>query len=218
MKIFDISLTVTPELPVWPGDPPIVLERVSKMEEGEHNNVSRISAGVHIGTHVDAPYHFIADGKTIEQLPLEALVGPAQVVELPLDVRLIGASDLERTGIETGMERVLLKTRNSQFWGQPGLPFQKDFTAIAPGGAAYLVERGVRLVGIDYFSAAPFGDSVPTHRALLGAELVILEGIDLSQVPAGRYQLYCLPLKLGGSDGAPARAILIDEGADWRGY
>jgi arylformamidase len=177
-----------------------------------------MASGVHIGTHVDAPYHFIADGKTIESLALDALVGPAQVVELPADVRLIGASDLERAGIETGMERVLLKTRNSQFWGQPGLPFQKDFTAIAPGGAAYLVERGVKLVGIDYFSVAPFGDSVPTHRALLGAEVIALEGIDLSQVPAGRYQLYCLPLKLGGSDGAPARAILIDEGADWRGY
>ncbi len=218
MKIYDISLTVTPELPVWPGDPAIVLERVSKMEEGEHNNVSRIASGVHIGTHVDAPYHFIADGKTIEQLSLDALVGPAQVVELPDEVRLIGESDLERAGIETGMKRVLLKTRNSQYWSRPGLSFQKDFTAIAPGGAAYLVERGVRLIGIDYFSVAPFGDSVPTHRALLNAEMVILEGIDLSQVPAGRYKLYCLPIKLGGSDGAPARAILIDEGEDWRGF
>jgi arylformamidase len=218
MKIYDISLTITPELPVWPGDPAIVLERVSKMEEGEHNNVTRLAFGAHVGTHVDAPYHFIADGKTIEHLALEALVGPAQVVELPADIRLIGASDLERAGIETGMQRVLLKTRNSLYWGQPNLPFQKDFTAVEPGGAAYLVERGVRLVGIDYFSIAPFGDSVPTHRALLGAEMVILEGIDLSQVPAGRYQLCCLPLKLGGSDGAPARAILVDEGADWRGY
>jgi arylformamidase len=218
VKIYDISLTVTPSLPVWPGDPAIVLERVTKMEEGEHNNVSRMASGVHIGTHVDAPYHFIADGKTIEQLSLDALIGPAQVVELPEDVRLIGAGDLERAGIETGMRRVLLKTRNSLYWSKPGLPFQKDFTAIAPGGAAYLVERGVRLIGIDYFSAAPFGDSVPTHRALLSAEMVILEGIDLSKVSAGRYQLYCLPIKLGGSDGAPARAILIDEGADWRGY
>jgi arylformamidase len=218
MKIYDISVMVTPKLPVWPGDPAIVLERVSKMEEGEHNNVSRMASGVHIGTHVDAPYHFIADGKTIEKLALDALVGPAQVIELPEDVRLIGAGDLERAGIETGMQRVLLKTRNSQYWGQPELPFQKDFTALAPGGAAYLVERGVRLVGIDYLSVAPFGDSVPTHRALLGSEVIALEGIDLSKVKPGRYQLYCLPLKLGGSDGAPARAILIEEGADWRGF
>ncbi len=218
MKIHDISVTVTPSLPVWPGDPAIVLERVSKMEEGEHNNVSRIASGVHIGTHVDAPYHFIADGKTIEQLSLDALIGPAQVVELPGEVRLIGAKELGAAGIQPGMKRVLLKTRNSQYWMQPGLPFQKDFTAVAPDGAAYLVEHGVQLVGIDYFSIAPFGDSVPTHRALLGAEIVVLEGIDLSKVPAGKYELYCLPLKLGGSDGAPARAVLIEESADWRGF
>lgn len=207
MKIYDISLTVTPNLPVWPGDPPIVLERVSKMEEGEHNNVSRMSMGVHVGTHVDAPYHFIADGKTIEQLPLDVLIGPAQVVELPADCGLVTAEDLQKAGIDS--ERVLLKTRNSAYWKQAGLPFQTEFTAIAPDGAQWLVEHGVKLIGIDYFSIAPFNDSVPTHRVLLGAELVVLEGTDLSQVPAGHYQLICMPVKLGGSDGAPARAALI---------
>ena len=211
MKIYDISLTVTPHLPVWPGDPAIVLERVSKMEEGEHNNVSRIAAGVHIGTHVDAPYHFIADGKTIEQLSLDVLIGPAQVVEIAGEGPLITAEDLKAAGIADGMERVLLKTRNSRYWQQSDLPFQKDFMALSPDGAAYLLDRGVRLIGIDYFSIAPFGDSVPTHRALLGAEVVVLEGANLSAVPAGRYQLYCLPLKLGGSDGAPARAVLVQE-------
>ena len=108
------------------------------------------------------------------------------------------------------MERVLLKTRNNQYWTKPGLPFQEDFTAVSPEGAQYLVARGVRLIGIDYFSIAPFGDSVPTHRILLGAGMVILEGVNLSEVPAGKYQLYCLPLKLGGSDGAPARAVLVE--------
>lgn len=211
MKIHDISLTVTPNLPVWPGDRPIELERVSKMEEGAHNNVSQMALSVHVGTHVDAPYHFIADGKTIEQLKLEVLVGPAQLVELPEECELISAADLQQAGIAEGMQRVLLKTRNSRFWNQPGLPFQREFTSLAPDGAAYLVERGVRLIGIDYFSIAPFNDSVPTHRELLGAEVVVLEGVNLSQVPAGRYQLYCLPLKLGGSDGAPARAILIED-------
>ncbi len=211
MKIHDISLTVTPALPVWPGDPSVVLERVSKMEEGEHNNVSRLALSVHAGTHVDAPYHFIADGKTIESLALDALVGPAQVIELPADCYLISADDLKAAGIAEGVERLLLKTRNSAYWTQPGLPFQKEFTAVSPDGAAYLLERGIKMVGIDYFSIAPFGDSIPTHRALLGAEVVVLEGIDLSAVPAGFYQLYCLPLKLGGSDGAPARAILIEE-------
>lgn len=211
MKIYDISLTITPNLPVWPGDPSVILERISKMEEGKHNNVSTMALSAHAGTHVDAPYHFIADGKTIEQLSLDTLIGPAQVVELPPDCALITAEDLKKAGIAEGTIRVLLKTRNSRYWAQAGLPFQTDFTALSPDGAQYLVERGVRLVGIDYFSIAPFGDSIPTHRALLGAELVILEGADLSQVPAGHYQLYCLPLKLGGSDGAPARAVLTTE-------
>ena len=208
-KIYDISLTVTPGLPVWPGDPPVVLKRVSKMEEGEHNNVSQLATSAHAGTHVDAPYHFIADGDTIEKLPVEILVGPAQVVELPADCALGTAEVLRQAGIADGVQRLLLKTRNSRYWTQPGLPFQTDFVAVSPDGAEYLVARGIRLIGIDYFSIAPFGDSVPTHRILLGAKLVILEGADLSQVPAGHYQLYCLPLKLGGSDGAPARAILI---------
>lgn len=217
MKIHDISLTITPQLPVWPGDPAVELERITKMEDGEHNNISRIACGVHVGTHVDAPYHFIADGKTIERLALDALVGLAQVVEVPGNAQLIGAKALKEAGIAPGMQRVLLKTSNNRYWQQPGLPFQKDFAALSPDGAAYLVEHGVRLVGIDYFSIAPFGDSVPTHRTLLGAEVVVLEGIDLSQVAPGSYQLYCLPLKLGGSDGAPARAILIEETTDWIG-
>lgn len=211
MKIYDISVTIAPELPVWPGDPTIVLERVSRMEDGEHNNVSRIAAGVHIGTHVDAPYHFIANGKTIETLDLNTLIGPCQVIELPEDCDLIKESDLAGAGIQAGMERVLLKTRNSQYWTQSGLPFQRDFVSVAPDGAAYLVARGVKLIGIDYFSIAPFNDSIPTHQILLKQELVILEGIDLSAVPAGMYQLYCLPLKLKGSDGAPARAILVEK-------
>jgi len=211
MKIHDISLTITPSLPVWPGDPSIVLERISKMEDGEHNNVSQMASSVHIGTHVDAPYHFIADGKTIETLPLDVLIGPAQVVEIPESCDLITAEELKMAGIEAGMERVLLKTRNNAYWTQPGLPFQRDFVAISPDGAQYLVARGVRLVGIDYFSIAPFGDSVPTHRILLGASVIALEGVNLSEVPAGKYTLYCLPLKLGGSDGAPARAVLIED-------
>lgn len=211
MQIYDISLTITPNLPVWPGDPQIKVERIAKMEEGKHNNISQIAMSAHAGTHVDAPYHFIADGKTIERLALDILVGSAQVVEIPGDSRLVSASDLKSAGVSTGITRVLLKTRNSRYWAQPGLPFQTDFTALSPEGAEYLVQQGVKLVGIDYFSIAPFGDSVPTHRALLSAEIVILEGVNLSQVPVGKYQLYCLPLKLGGADGAPARAILIAE-------
>jgi arylformamidase len=209
MKIYDISLTITPSLSVWPGDPPVVLERISKMEEGENNNVSRLETSVHAGTHVDAPYHFIQEGKTIESLPLDVLVGPAQVVEIGAEVDLVTAEVLRGAGIQAGIERVLLKTRNSQIWARGETSFQTEFVAVSPDGAEYLVEHGVRLIGVDYLSVAPFRQSTPTHQVLLGASVVILEGADLSQVPAGNYELCCLPLKLGGSDGAPTRAILI---------
>jgi arylformamidase len=211
VKIHDITLTVTPSLPVWPGDPAIVLERMVKMEDGKHNNISRMALGVHAGTHVDAPYHFIADGKTIETLALDVLIGPALVAQIAEDCKLIGAAELKAAGVGPGNVRVLLKTGNNAYWQQPGLPFQKGFAALSPDGADYLVECGVCLVGIDYFSISPFGNSVPVHRKLLGAEVIILEGINLSQVAPGNYQLYCLPMKLGGSDGAPARTVLIEE-------
>ena len=210
MKIYDLSLTITPSLPVWPGDPPIVRERISKMEEGENNNVSRLEMSVHAGTHVDAPYHFLKEGNTIEQLPLDVLVGPAQVVEIPNEVKQIDADVIHRSGFAPGAERVLFKTSNSRYWSEQPLKFETEFVALSEDGAEYLVQQGVRLVGIDYLSIAPFKHSTPTHRVLLKAGVVVLEGADLSQVPAGIYELCCLPLKLGGSDGAPTRAILIE--------
>jgi len=209
MRIFDLTLTVTPGMTVWPGDPPVVLERISKMEDGENNNVSRLETSVHAGTHVDAPYHFIADGKTIETLPLDILIGPALVIELPDEIALITADVIRSTGLPQGTERVLFKTRNSKIWERGEATFQTDFVAVSPDGASLLVEKGVRLVGVDYLSVAPFKQSTPTHRILLGAGLVILEGANLSGVPAGTYELYCLPLKLGGADGSPTRAVLI---------
>ncbi len=210
MKIYDITLTVTPRLAVWPGDPQVVLERLSKMEDGANNNVSRLATSVHAGTHVDAPYHFLREGKTIEDLSLDVLIGPAQVVELPEDVTLITAEALQKVGIEIGTERLLLKTSNSRFWTRQDPEFQTEFVAVSPDGADYLVKQGVKLVGIDYLSVAPYHESRPTHEILLGASLIVLEGADLSKVPAGRYELYCLPMKLGGSDGAPTRAVLIE--------
>jgi arylformamidase len=208
-RIYDISVTVTPDLPVWPGDPAVILERVAKMEAGSDANISRMDFGVHTGTHVDAPFHFIADGTRIEDLSLDALIGPAVVVEFAEDVDEIDAARLSEIDLRFGIERVLFKTRNSSFWGDQRQEFRTDFVAIAPDGAEWLVQRGIRLVGIDYLSVAPFDDPGPTHRILLGGQIVALEGLDLSQVPAGNYMLYCLPMKLGGSDGAPARAILI---------
>ncbi len=209
--IYDISLTVSPKIPVWPGDPQVVLERTAKMEEGSPCNISMMQMGVHTGTHVDAPYHFLPEGAAVDSLPLDALVGPAQVVELPETVEQIDAAAVEQAGIQPGVQRVLFKTRNSRLWVEHPGEFQRDFAAILPDAAELLVKLGIRLVGVDYLSVAPFSDGVPTHRILLRAGMVALEGLNLNQVPAGNYTLVCLPMKLAGADGAPARAILIAE-------
>jgi arylformamidase len=211
MKIFDISLTISPDLPIWPGDTPLELELVDSMDEGAHNNVSRLSTGVHIGTHVDAPHHFLNDGRTIEQLPLEVLTGPCYVIQLPDGVEAITAEALDGMSLPGESTRILFGTSNSRFWSRGETEFQEDFVAITEDGASWLVERGVQLVGIDYLSVAPFGDSTPTHRVLLQAGVIVLEGLNLSAVPRGFYDLYCLPLKLYGAEGAPARAILIQK-------
>lgn len=210
MKVYDISVTLQPGIPLWPGDPPLVLERVQKIEEGADANVSRLDMGVHTGTHIDAPYHFLTDGGLVEDISLDVLIGPAQVIEFPESCDRITAAVLQEAGIKNGVQRLLFKTRNSACW-VGGTPFRDDFIALWPDGAEYLVESGVKLVGIDYLSVAPFTDGVTTHRILLEGGIVILEGIDLSQAPAGDYVLYCLPLKLGRCEGAPARAILQKE-------
>jgi arylformamidase len=211
MQIYDVSLTITPDLPVWPGDPSIVLERVGKMEQGGEANVSHISMGVHVGTHVDAPFHFLGgDAVKVDELSLRTLIGPVYLVHLP-EVDVITAQVLDEADIPTRTRRVLFKTRNSEYWTQGEKTFQKKFVAISPDGAHYLVKRGVQLVGVDYLSVAPYEDGGPTHRILLNAGVVVVEGLDLSEVSAGRYILYCLPIKLGGADGAPARTILVSE-------
>ncbi len=211
MRIYDISLPLSQNLPVWPGDPALDIHLLESMEAGAHANVSGMSTGVHIGTHVDAPHHFLNDGRTVEQLALNALVGPCYVAQLPDDIDGIDAEVLEGIPVPPGVERVLFGTRNSHLWARGETGFQKDFVALSEDGAEWLVERKVRLVGIDYLSIAPFGDSEPTHLTLLKAGVVIVEGLDLSGVLRGFYDLYCLPLKLVGAEGAPARAILIDK-------
>lgn len=209
MHIYDITLTVTPDLPTWPGDPPIVIDRFVKMEEGAPNNVTKINMCVHAGTHVDAPYHFLGgEAKTIEGLSLKTLTGRVYVLEMP-DVDLITAKALEKADIPPRTRRLIFKTRNSELWANPAHQFNPSFVSISPDGAQFLVERGVKLVGVDYLSVAPYTDPIPTHEILLKAGVVVIEGLDLSRVSQGRYSLYCLPMKLAGSDGAPARAILI---------
>jgi arylformamidase len=208
MRTYDISLTVSPDLPTWPGDPGIVLELTEKIEDGDNANVSRLDMGVHTGTHVDAPFHFLNDGEGIDQIALKTLTGRAYVLHLP-DVDLITAQVLEQSNIPPRTRRVLFKTRNSEYWERGEKSFQTDFVGLSADAAEYLVGRGVKLVGVDYLSVAPFKRSRPTHEILLDAGVVIVEGLDLTEVSQGRYTLYCLPLKLKNSDGAPARAILI---------
>jgi len=208
LKIYDVTLTITPELPVWPGDPQVDLHRVSKMEAGDICNISHLTLGVHTGTHVDAPYHFLPGGGRVDGLPLDALIGPALVMEVPETCSAIGAAELQAAGLPGRVERVLLKSRNSALWAREK-EFYQDFVAILPDAAEVLVAAGVRLVGMDYLSVAPFNNAVRTHEILLGAGVVLLEGLNLASVPAGLYDLYCLPLKLGGADGAPARTVLI---------
>ena len=211
MTIYDISLPLSSDLPVWPGDDKIRLVQTLSMDAGADANVSRIEAGVHSGTHVDAPHHFLNDGRTVETLSLEVLVGPAYVLRIPDDVSLITADSLSRASIPEGVSRLLLRTRNSRWWQRGDKEFHRDFVAITVDGAAWLVAHDIRLVGVDYLSVAPFDDGVPTHRILLEAGIVIIEGCDLSRVPQGEYDIYCLPLKLIGAEGAPARTILVSK-------
>ena len=212
MKIYDITIPIHPGMPVWPGDSGVRIEQESSIASGANANVSRLELGAHTGTHVDAPYHFVPTGVTLEAVPLEAFVGPAWVAEI-LGTNLVTAAHLESAGIPPDTRRVLFKTDNTRIWERAEGAFERDFVALSPDAAQFLVDRDVSLVGIDYLSIAPFGDSRPTHQILLGAGVVVLEGVDLRAVAPGAYSLYCLPLKLVGVDGAPARAILVEEPA-----
>jgi arylformamidase len=210
MRIYDVSLPISSNLPIWPGDPKIIIDRFSKIEAGADANITQISMCVHVGTHVDAPFHFLGgDALTVEQLSLNVLTGRAYVLQLTDEVDSISADVLERAQIPPRTRRLLFKSRNSALWLKPNAEFKQDFVAISANGAEFLVEHGIRLVGVDYLSVAPFSAPIPTHRILLQAGITIIEGLDLSKVSSGRYSMYCLPLKIVGADGAPARVILV---------
>jgi arylformamidase len=207
MTLHDISLTISEDFPTWPGDPPIELKLISQIDKGDLANVTHLSAPVHMGTHVDAPDHFLDNGKTVEDIPLDYLVGSVLVLEVS-SPKIITAQDLAALNIPEGTRRVLFKTANSNHWIEEGHMFQEEFIALGPDAAARLVEMGVNVVGVDYLSVAPYAELVPTHKILLEAEILIIEGLDLSRISAGEYKLYCLPLKIANSDGAPARVLL----------
>jgi RpiB/LacA/LacB family sugar-phosphate isomerase len=199
----DISVPIRPAMPIYDGNPGVHLERESSIADGAHANVSRLDLGVHTGTHVDAPLHFIDGAPGAEALELEPMLGPATVVDATSVESDLDAATLEGLELPAGAKRILLKTPNSELWARD--TFSRDFVRLTGSGARYLIERGVELVGIDYLS---IGDE-DAHRELLGAGVTALEGLDLRDVEPGQYDLVCLPLRLEGSDGAPARAILV---------
>jgi arylformamidase len=208
MKIYDITVPIRTTMPVYEGDPGVKVESWSAFAKGDSSNVSLLNFGAHTGTHVDAPAHFIEGANTIAQLPLEVLIGPAHVVRVPDDALEINNDFLVGCDLN-GVERLLFHTRNSGFWNGEG--FRRDFTHLLPEAAQLLVDRGVKLVGTDYLSIEKFHSGHHrTHVTLLSRNVIIVEGLNLSDVPDGEYELICLPLKIdaGAGDGAPARVVL----------
>lgn len=210
MEIYDVSVPLSAATPIFPGDPGIEIKAWKDLANGDAANVSLIHFGLHSGTHVDAPAHFIEGGVKVENLPLQSLIGEAEVIEVAELITVIDENFITAK-CNRGSQRVLFKTRNSNFWNNPEAGFRLDYTYISPAAAARLVESGIKLIGIDYLSVEGHGtEKYETHLILLSNNVVIVEGLDLRGVPAGLYELICLPLKIaeGKGDGAPARTIL----------
>ena len=210
MPIYDVSVALSADTPTYPGDPSIEISQFLSLANGDPANVSLIHFGAHSGTHVDAPAHFLAGGARVNSLSLETLIGRVRVVEVPPTIDTI-SSEFINSNCQTGEIRFLFKTRNSTFWNHDAPGFRSDYTSLAPGAAQALVHLGVKLVGIDYLSVEKFGaETFETHHTLLSEGVVIVEGLDLSQISAGVYELICLPLRISGGsgDGAPARVVL----------
>jgi arylformamidase len=206
-RIYDISVPIRSGGLVYPGNPEIEITLQQAVAKGAGANVSFVRFGSHTGTHADAARHFFDDGQTVDRIPLERLIGPALLIGFPDDIRAVSAADLQKHDIK-GHTRVLLRTRNSALLSQK--EFVRDYTYLAPDGAQYLVDNGVELVGIDYLSIEQFHSGHhKTHRTLLERSVVIIEGLDLSVPAPGEYELICLPLRIEGCDGAPARAVLV---------
>ncbi len=206
MSFYDISLKLSGETVRWVTSPPFELAERRRMSKGDPNNSSAVNMSVHSGTHIDAPFHFVEQGTTIDQLPLERFIGPALVYSVETE-RYITKEHVAGIRLE-GVTRVLFKTHNSGLLHQR--EYDPDFAAFSVEAAQFLVELGVELVGLDYLSVAHADEQAPVHRAFLDHGVILLEGIDLSEVAPGHYELMCLPIKLGDSDGAPCRAVLRD--------
>ncbi|HEV7397159.1 MAG TPA: cyclase family protein [Pyrinomonadaceae bacterium] len=213
MRLFDVSVPISALTPTYPGDPGIHLREWLSLEKGDAANVTVLYFGAHTGTHIDAPAHFVKGGAKLDSLSLNTLLGEVRVIEIPEDVYEITESLVE-TLCPAGPTRVLFKTRNSNFWNEQTGEFHTDYTYISSGAARRLVSNGIQLVGIDYLSVERYqSDNFETHEVLLSNGVVIIEGLDLRDVPGGVYELICLPIKIAGGsgDGAPARVVLRSE-------
>ncbi len=211
-KPIDVSVPLIPGMPVWPGDGVVRATPLQRIAEGAHSNVTTLEHTSHTGTHLDAPWHFIDDAAKLESITIERMIGPCYVADLTQRDRHVTDADLEAAGIPTDTTRLLLKTRNSAKWANPTHKFDREFLAVTPSGARWLVEHCVDLIGVDYLSVEAFDGDGETHRILLGAGLVIVEGLDLRTVDQGTHHLTCLPLRLGDIDGAPCRVVLDAQG------
>ncbi|MGH2674275.1 MAG: cyclase family protein [Actinomycetota bacterium] len=209
-RIIDVSLPIGPDLLTWPGDPGIRIEAAKRIDRGDAANVSEFHLGSHTGTHIDPPVHFLPGHRSIEELDLAVFFGPAVVADLR-GAGEVGPAELYELDVPEGTERLLCRTRNSELWTRLPVRFPEDYVAVTPDGARWVVDRGIRLLGVDFLSVEKLGTpDHPVHRTLLGGGTVIVEGLDLSHVQPGGYTLACFPLRIKGGDGSPARAVLIE--------
>jgi len=209
MTIYDVTVPIQEGLPVWPGEEGPTIKRTSDIDSGDKANVSLIRMVTHTGTHVDAPLHFFAKARSVDRIPLSVLCGPCLVIE-KIGNGHISAGDIPE--LPSHITRVLFKTTNSTLWENPTHDFVNEYVCLEPEAAELLVRKGIQLVGMDYMSVEPpTNQENPIHRLLLGNGIVIIENLDLRNISPGEYNLVCLPLKLSGADGAPARVILISD-------
>jgi arylformamidase len=210
MEFIDISVPISSRIPIWPDNPGVALEPVQRIAAGGVANVSGLSLGTHTGTHVDAPWHFLDDGPRVDELSLAQLVGPCEVVDVTAAVKPadgVTAAVLQRACGSPPAPRLLVRTGNSELWDGRG--FSSEYSHLTPDAAEWIVAAGVRVIGIDYLSVERYkAPGAPVHRTLLGAGVIIIEGLNLAEVAPGSYELICLPLRVAGADGAPARVIL----------
>ena len=203
----DVSMDIEDGMLHWPSDPEVEIDDYSDIKKGAASNNSKITCGVHTGTHMDAPRHFIDDGAGVDKFNLNTLIGQCRVIDVPVDISPISKEFLEPINIKNG-DRILFKTKNSEWINKGDRNFHTDYVCVNPEAAKYMVEKGVILVGIDYLSVEGYHVGHDTHKTLLGAGVIVIEGLNLFNVSAGDYKLIALPVKIKDSNGAPARVIL----------